>query len=108
MYMNQGGNIMSNTRQWLESACDYLQVVQQTDDEKYKMYDENSSNENLIAMIQAQDDVLLNYKGYTPHDIDSLLTYERPTLIEMVIRGGDLIDLMIENKKYKEYFDNCI
>ena len=60
------------------------------------MYDENSSNENLIAMIQAQDDVLLNYKGYKPHDVESLLTYERPTLIEMVIRGGDLIDLMIE------------
>jgi hypothetical protein len=102
--MSQKENTMSNTRQWLESACDYLQVVQQTYEEKYRMYDEGSSNENLIAMIQAQDNVLLNYKGYKPHDVESLLTYERPTLIEMVIRGGDLIDLMIENKNIKKYY----
>jgi hypothetical protein len=102
--MNQKESIMSNERQWLESTCDYLQVVQQTYEEKYRMYDESSSNENLIAMIQAQDSLLLNYKGYKPHDVESLLTYERPTLIEMVIKGSDLLDLMIENKKYKEYY----
>jgi hypothetical protein len=96
--MSQKESTMSNERQWLESTCDYLQVVQQTYEEKYRMYDENSSNEVLITLIRNQDRFLQDYKGYVPHDVKSLFTYERPTLIEMVIRGEELIDLLIKCK----------
>ena len=94
--MNLKENIMSNERNWLESTSDYLQVVQQTKDEKYKMYDGHCTNDELINMIIAQDEILSQFKGYKPNIKENLQTFERHTLIEMVIKGGELLDLLIE------------
>ena len=87
---------MSNERNWLESTCDYSQVVQQTKEEKYKMYDEHCSNEELINMIQEQDRIISErLKEYKSHDIENIKTYERKSLIEMVINGGLLLDIVV-------------
>ena len=94
--MNLKESIMSNERNWLESTCDYLQVVEQTKEEKYKMYDGHCTNEELINMIVAQDDILSQFKGYKPNIKENLQTFERHTLIEMVIKGGELLNLLID------------
>mgnify|MGYP003447024336 FL=1 len=85
-----------NERNWLETTCDYLQVVQQTKEEKYQMYDNNCTNDELIDMIIAQDEILSRFKGYKPNIKENLQTYERKSLIDAVIFGGELLDLLVE------------
>lgn len=87
---------MNNDRKWLESTCDYLQVVQQTKEEKYQMYDNHCTNDELIDMIIAQDEILSRFKGYKPNIKENLQTYERRSLIDAVIYGGELLDLLVE------------
>jgi len=85
-----------NERNWLETTCDYLQVVQQTKEEKYQMYDNHCTNDELIDMIIAQDEILSRFKGYKPNIKENLQTYERNTLIDKVIYGGELLELLVE------------
>ena len=85
-----------NERNWLETTCGYLQVVQQTKEEKYQMYDNHCTNDELIDMIIAQDEILSLFKGYKPNIKENLQTYERRSLIDAVIYGGELLDLLVE------------
>lgn len=85
-----------NERNWLETTCDYLQVVQQTKEEKYQMYDNHCTNDELIDMIIAQDEILSRFKGYKPNIKENLQTYERKSLIDAVIYGGELLELLVE------------
>ena len=85
-----------NERNWLETTCEYLQVVQQTKEEKYQMYDNHCTNDELIDMIIAQDEILSLFKGYKPNIKENLQTYERRSLIDAVIYGGELLDLLVE------------
>jgi hypothetical protein len=39
---------------------------------------------------------LSQFKGYKPNIKENLQTFERHTLIEMVIKGGELLDLLVE------------
>lgn len=85
-----------NERNWLETTCEYLQVVQQTKEEKYQMYDNHCTNDELINMIIAQDEILSRFKGYKPNIKENLQTYERNSLIDAVIYGGELLELLVE------------
>ena len=60
------------------------------------MYDNHCTNNELIDMIIAQDKILSRFKGYKPHIKENLQTYERKTLIDTVIYGGELLDLLVE------------
>lgn len=85
-----------NERNWLETTCEYLQVVQQTKEEQYQMYDNHCTNDELIDMIIAQDEILSRFKGYKPNIKENLQTYERKSLIDAVIFGGELLELLVE------------